>query len=81
MRLSSVGQSSPTQGVGHWFESNSRDKMAKKKEVTLQQRKEYLEFLEKRLKSENYKKSVTKEEYEKTKQKYDKEKLLIKMLS
>lgn len=55
--------------------------MAKKKEVTLQQRKEYLEFLEKRLNSTNYKNSVTDEEYEKTKAKYDKEKLLIKMLS
>jgi hypothetical protein len=43
----------------------SRDKMAKKKEVTLQQRKDYLEFLEKRLNSENYKKSVTEEEYKK----------------
>lgn len=55
--------------------------MKKKKEVTLQQRKDYLAFLEKQLNSENYKKAVTKEEYEKTKQKYDKEKLLIKMLS
>ena len=55
--------------------------MAKKQKVTLQQRQEYLLFLEKRLNSENYKQSVSAEEYEKTKAKYDKEKLLIKMLS
>ncbi len=54
--------------------------MAKQK-VTLQQRKDYLEFLKKRLDSENYKKSVTAEEYNKTKAKYEKEKLLLKMLS
>lgn len=42
--------------------------------------KSYLEFLETRLNSENYKKSVGIAEYEKTLAKYQREKFLIKLL-
>ena len=41
---------------------------------------EILEFLKKRLNSEHYKASVTKEEYEETKKKYDKAKLVLRLL-
>jgi hypothetical protein len=55
-----------------------------KKTMSLEQKikhsEEYIEFLMKRLASENYKASVTKEEYEKTKAKLDKEKLILRML-
>lgn len=54
--------------------------MAKNKKSTLQQDKDYLVFLKKRLDSANYKSAVSKEEYEKTKQKYDKVKLKLKLL-
>jgi len=40
----------------------------------------YLDFLQKRLASKNYKTNVSSEEYNKTKAKYDKEKLKIKLL-
>jgi hypothetical protein len=46
----------------------------------LLQSEQYLNFLKKRLASENYKNNVSKEEYEKTKAKYDKEKLKYKFL-
>lgn len=46
----------------------------------IKQEEDYVSFLKKRLDSENYKNSVTKEEYEKTKKKYDKAKLILKML-
>ena len=49
--------------------------MADKKSAT-----QYYEFLKKRLASENFKKSVTPEEYEKTKKKFEKEKFKLKML-
>ena len=51
--------------------------MKKKKK----QYKSYLEFLETKLNSENYKANVTKEEYEETKAKYKKEKLIQKLLA
>lgn len=51
-----------------------------KKAPTKKQREEYIEFLQKRLDSKNYKNNVSKEEYDKTKQKLDKERLLVKML-
>ena len=41
---------------------------------------EYVEFLRKRVFSNNYKTSVTDEEYKKTKAKYDKAKLKLKFL-
>lgn len=58
--------------------------MNKKKVTTLEQRIEfeekYVEFLQKRLASKNFKENVSKEEYDKTKYKYDKAKLKLKML-
>lgn len=52
----------------------------KRKQVTLKQRQEYIEFLEKRLASSNYKNNVSESEYKKTEEKLKKEKLLVKML-
>jgi hypothetical protein len=49
------------------------------KKSKLDLHKEYIEFLEKRLKSENFKNNVSKEEYDKTAQKLKKAKLLLKM--
>jgi hypothetical protein len=40
----------------------------------------YIEYLTRKLASENYKKSVTEEEYEKTKAKLAKERLILKLL-
>jgi hypothetical protein len=42
--------------------------------------KDYFEFLETRINSENYKNSVSEEEYEKSLAKYKKEKLIRKLL-
>ena len=39
----------------------------------------YIDFLVKRLNSENYKANVTQEEYDKTKAKLDKAKLILKL--
>jgi hypothetical protein len=52
----------------------------KQKPDKIEQEKQYVEFLKKRLESENYKASVTPEEYSLTKQKYDKAKFKLKML-
>ena len=56
----------------------------KKKPLTIpEQIKEktvYIEFLSRRLASENYKANVSQEEYDKTKQKYDKAKFILKTL-
>ena len=52
--------------------------MAKKKKFSIEEHKKYIEFLEKRLDSENYKSNVSKEEYNKTKEKYKKAKLILK---
>lgn len=46
----------------------------------IEHEKNYVAFLKKRLESENFKKSVSKEEYEKTKTKYDKAKFVLKTL-
>jgi hypothetical protein len=46
----------------------------------LKHEKEYLEFLEKRLNSVNYKKNVASEEYEKTQEKYKKAKFKLRLL-
>lgn len=58
--------------------------MGQKKQRTKEQRIEdeenYVEFLRKRLDSENYKKAVSKEEYEKERRKYDKAKLVLRLL-
>lgn len=40
----------------------------------------YIEFLTKRLASDNYKKAASEEEYEKTKNKLAKERLILKLL-
>lgn len=53
--------------------------MANKK-PTKKQEEDYAAFLKKRLDSNNYKNSVSKEEYEKTKLKYDKVKLKLRLL-
>lgn len=52
----------------------------KKSTVTLKQRQEYIQFLEKRLSSANYKNNVTESEYKQTEEKLKKEKLLVKLL-
>lgn len=54
--------------------------MKKKKIDPIKQEEQYLEFLQKRLNSKNYKSNVSKEEYEKTKLKYEKVKLKLKFL-
>jgi len=41
---------------------------------------DYVDFLRKRLASENFKANVNEEEYKKTKYKYDKAKLKLKMM-
>lgn len=55
-----------------------------KKKVTKQEQlkheKEYVEFLKKRINSENFKKNVSAEEFEKTKVKYEKAKLIVRLL-
>jgi len=53
--------------------------MEKKKKFNLKEHKQYIQFLEKRLGSANYKANVTEEEYNKTKAKYDKAKLILKL--
>ena len=46
----------------------------------IEQETEYVEFLKKRIQSDNYKNNVSKENFKKTKQKYDKAKLKLKMI-
>jgi hypothetical protein len=46
----------------------------------LQQEKDYVEFLERRLKSANFKKNVSPEEFDKTAQKLKKAKLVLRVL-
>lgn len=54
--------------------------MKKKPKTKLEQEQEYLEFLRKRLASENYKANVSAEEYAITKAKYEKAKFRFKMM-
>ena len=54
--------------------------MSRKVQNSLVHETNYVEFLRKKLQSENYKKNVSKEEYDKTKKKYDKAKLKLKMM-
>jgi len=49
------------------------------KKFDLKQHKNYIEFLEKRLNSKNYKANVCEEEYNKTKEKLDKARLVLKL--
>ena len=53
-------------------------KMTKQEE--LKHEREYVEFLKKRLNSENFKRNVSEEEFEKTKAKYDKAKFRLRLL-
>jgi hypothetical protein len=53
----------------------------KNKKFDIEKHKEYVEFLRKRVQSENFKNNTSKEEYEKTLQKYDKAKLVLKIMS
>jgi hypothetical protein len=55
--------------------------MVKKKKFNLKEHQQYIQFLEKRLASKNYKANVTEEEHQKTKAKYDKAKLILKLHS
>lgn len=50
------------------------------KKQTLKQEQDYVAFLKKRLESENHKRNVTQEEYDKTKAKYDKAKFKLRLL-
>ena len=53
----------------------------KKKQTSIKEIRSYIEFLEKRLNSKNYKNNATPEEFQKTKNKLSKEKLKLKLLS
>lgn len=53
--------------------------MKKEKQNKLEQHKDYIDFLEKRVNSDNFKNNVSKEEYDKTVEKLKKAKLLLKM--
>lgn len=56
--------------------------MAKKPKLTLlEETKQYVEFLGRRLSSENYKAAVSPEEYALEKKKYDKAKFRLKILN
>ena len=55
-----------------------KKKLTKSEEI--KKEKEYVEFLRKRLNSDNYKKNISAEEYEKTKVKFDKAKFRLKIL-
>jgi hypothetical protein len=52
----------------------------KSKAEKIKDSENYILFLEKRLASENYKKAVSKEEYQKTKDKLAKERLILKLM-
>lgn len=51
-----------------------------KTKTTKRETQQYIEFLEKRINSKNYKKNVPAEEFEKTKNKLAKERLKLKLL-
>lgn len=55
-------------------------KLKKETKTELEKHHEYVEFLKKRVFSENYKTNVSTEEFVKTKAKYDKAKLKLKYL-
>lgn len=60
---------------------NSKSKSKTKKKIDpIVETENYIEFLKKKLNSENYKNNVSKEEYDKEKAKYDKAKLKLKFL-
>ncbi len=49
-------------------------------EKRIKHEQEYIEFLERRVKSSNFKKNVSPEEYEKTEKKLKKAKLVLRVL-
>jgi len=55
-----------------------KEKLSKQDRITKEQ--DYIEFLEKRLASENYKANVSSEEYQKTSDKLKKARLVLRML-
>lgn len=55
-------------------------KQEKNKDKQIEREEEYIEFLKRRLESDNYKTNVSKEEYELTKKKYDKAKFKLRVL-
>ena len=55
-------------------------KQKKKKLTPLEHEEQYVEFLQRRLESENFQANATPEEIEITKEKYDKAKFKLKML-
>lgn len=55
--------------------------MSKKKPNIIEETKQYIQFLEKRLASNNYRTKVSREELQKTKDAYDKAKQRLKLLS
>lgn len=52
----------------------------KQKKDPIKQEEEYVAFLKKRLESENYRRNVSEEEYQKTQVKYEKAKFKLKLL-
>jgi hypothetical protein len=50
-------------------------------EKRIKQERDYIAFLEKRVNSENYRKAVSAEEFEKTKEKLKKARLVLKILT
>jgi hypothetical protein len=58
----------------------AKRKQRKEVKTDLEKHIEYVEFLRKRVFSENFKNNVSEEEYKKTKQKYDKAKLKLKFM-
>ena len=52
---------------------------SKQKKFNLKEHLNYMDFLEKRLASKNFKANVSEEEYNNTKKKYDKAKLILKL--
>ena len=51
-----------------------------KNEKRIKQEEDYVAFLERRVKSKNYKKNVSHEEFEKTEKKLKKARLVLRML-
>lgn len=52
----------------------------KQKKDPIKQEEEYVAFLKQRLESENYRRNVAEEEYQKTQVKYEKAKFKLKLL-
>jgi hypothetical protein len=62
------------------YRGESFMKKKKSKLTPIEQEQQYVAFLKKRLESENFKASVSSEEYEATKFKYEKAKFKLKMM-